>query len=339
MKPVTLALTLGDVTGIGPEISAAALAAVLPEDDTRYVVWGDASAWRMAAQRVGLPETLPSWNGRNDFPGRIAFAECGVTLPTHLAAGDTRAGDAAIRWVDAAALSCRDGILDGMVTAPLSKESVVRAGHSGFTGQTERIAAIAGVDRFAMMLLGQDHLDRWLRVALVTIHLPLREVPAHITGDAVRQAIELASQACHLCDLPRQRVGVCGLNPHAGEGGLLGSEEIEVIQPAVERARAEGLDVEGPFAADTLFHRAICGQYDAVVAQYHDQGLAPLKLVAFDNGVNWTLGLPWPRTSPDHGTAFDIAGRGIARPSSMISAIRLARRVARTTKQRAMTGR
>lgn len=337
MKPVTLALTLGDVTGIGPEISAAALAALLPEDDTRYVILGDARAWRIAARRAGMPETLPSWNGSREFVGRLAFAPCGVSLPDDLVPGDARAGDAAVRWVDAAATACRDGILDGMVTAPLSKESVVRAGHAGFTGQTERIAAIAGVDRFGMMLLGQDDRDRWLRVALVTIHLPLREVPSHITGDAVLQAIELASLACRLCDLPRHRIGVCGLNPHAGEGGLLGREEIDVIRPAVERARAEGLYVEGPFAADTLFHRAMVGQFDAVVAQYHDQGLAPLKLVAFDKGVNWTLGLPWPRTSPDHGTAYDIAGKGLASESSMISAIRLARRVARTAVQRSPT--
>ena len=165
-------------------------------------------------------------------------------------------------------------------------------------------------------------------MALATVHLPIARVAQSLTREKIELAIELAAKACRDLGLPRARVAVCGLNPHAGEGGKIGTEEITTILPAVEAARAKGLDVVGPLAADTLFHYAFRGDYDAVVAMYHDQGLVPLKMIGFETGVNWTLGLPFIRTSPDHGTAYDIAGKGIANPSSMIEAIRLAKRLA-----------
>jgi 4-hydroxythreonine-4-phosphate dehydrogenase len=165
-------------------------------------------------------------------------------------------------------------------------------------------------------------------VALATTHLPLKAVAAHLTAAKVQQVIELTAQACRDLDLDRARVAVCGLNPHAGEGGKMGREELDVIGPAVAAARSSGVDVTGPLSADALFYYAYRGDYDAVVAMYHDQGLAPLKMVAFERGVNWTLGLPFVRTSPDHGTAYDIAGRGIAQASSMSAALALARRLA-----------
>ncbi|MCW5559259.1 MAG: 4-hydroxythreonine-4-phosphate dehydrogenase PdxA, partial [Verrucomicrobiae bacterium] len=206
-----------------------------------------------------------------------------------------------------------------------------------FIGQTEFLAGIAGQPRTVMMLLGTDDRGRWLRVVLATTHLPLKDVPGALTSDAVERAIRLASEACARLGVARRRVSVCGLNPHAGEGGLMGTEEREVIGPAIQRAResrgdAEGCDVDGPWPADTLFHQALRGSCDAVVAMYHDQGLAPLKLVAFDTGVNWTLGLPFVRTSPDHGTAYDLAGKGIARPDSMVSALRLALQLTQETR-------
>ena len=179
-----------------------------------------------------------------------------------------------------------------------------------------------------MMLLGEDDRGRRLRVALATTHVPLRLVADQLTQSKIETAIELAAQACRDLELPRARVAVCGLNPHAGEGGQLGTEEQTTFLPAVRATRARGLDVVGPLAADTLFHLAYRGDYDAVVAMYHDQGLAPLKMIGFETGVNWTLGLPFIRTSPDHGTAYDIAGKGVANPSSMIAAIRLAKRLA-----------
>jgi len=177
--------------------------------------------------------------------------------------------------------------------------------------------------------LGQDDRGRWLRVALATTHLPLRLVATQLRAEKIELAISLAAKACKDLGLTRARIGVCALNPHAGEGGELGTEENSLISPVVEAARKKGLDASGPFAGDSLFYYAYRGDYDAVVAMYHDQGLIPLKMIAFENGVNWTLGLPFVRTSPDHGTAYDIAGTGKANPSSMISALRLAKQLAR----------
>jgi 4-hydroxythreonine-4-phosphate dehydrogenase len=184
-----------------------------------------------------------------------------------------------------------------------------------------------------MMLLGDDDRGRWLRVALVTTHLPLKLVPEQLCAEKIQRAIELAALACQDLGLPRRRVAVCGLNPHAGEGGEFGREEIDLIRPAVQAMQKKGLEVIGPLPADTLFYQAYRGDFDAVVAMYHDQGLGPLKMVAFENGVNWTLGLPFIRTSPDHGTAYDIAGQNKASPSSMRAAIRLAKQLARQAPQ------
>jgi len=195
-------------------------------------------------------------------------------------------------------------------------------------GQTEYLSDLAGTRDAVMMLLGHDEAGRWLRVALATTHVPVREIASALTREKVIWAIRRASEACDRLGLSRRRVAVCGLNPHAGEGGKLGDEEIRIIRPAVAEARDSGFDVEGPHPADTLFRQVYLGEYDAVVAMYHDQGLVPLKMVAFDSGVNWTLGLPFIRTSPDHGTAFDIAGRNVAREQSMSAALDLAEQLA-----------
>jgi 4-hydroxythreonine-4-phosphate dehydrogenase len=197
-------------------------------------------------------------------------------------------------------------------------------------GQTELLSEMAGTERTAMMLLGTDDRGRWLRVALATTHVPLREVATRLTARKIQTAIELSAQACRDLGLARARVGVCGLNPHAGEGGKIGTEELTTIGPAVQSTLSQGVDVIGPVSADALFYYALRGEYDVVVAMYHDQGLAPLKMVAFEHGVNWTLGLPFIRTSPDHGTAYDIAGKGVASPSSMIAALRLARQLGKS---------
>ena len=200
----------------------------------------------------------------------------------------------------------------------LAKELLHRAGYP-FVGQTELLAHLSRTKRFAMMLAGGP-----LRVALVTTHAPLRNVAKLVTTRKIVEVIELSDEICRRFGIRRPRIAVAGLNPHAGEGGLLGAEEQRIIAPAVKRAARRGITVSGPYSADTLFYRAAHGQFDAVVAMYHDQGLAPLKMIAFDSGVNLTLGLPFIRTSPDHGTAFDIAGKGIANPASMIAAINFA---------------
>lgn len=209
---------------------------------------------------------------------------------------------------------CLAGELAALVTGPIAKRQV-----APWPGQTEFLAHLSGTKKFAMMLVGGP-----LRVSLVTIHEPLTRVPSLITGRRIREVVELTEDFCHRIGILRPRIGVAGLNPHAGEDGRIGTEERRIIAPAVRRTRGTG-----PWPADTLFHKHYRGDFDAVVAMYHDQGLAPLKMIAFDTGVNLTLGLPFIRTSPDHGTAPDIAGKGIARPGSLIAAINLAARLAR----------
>jgi 4-hydroxythreonine-4-phosphate dehydrogenase len=237
--------------------------------------------------------------------------------------GAKRRADAA-DWVVEGAKRCLAGDLVALATAPITKDLLHRAGYH-FTGQTELLAHLSHTRRFAMMLAGGP-----LRVALVTTHAPLRHVAKLITARKIVEVIELADQICRRFGIRRPRIAVAGLNPHAGEGGLLGDEERRIIGPAVKRAARRGIAVSGPYSADTLFYRAAHGEFDAVVAMYHDQGLAPFKLIAFDNGVNLTLGLPFIRTSPDHGTAPDIAGKGIARPHGMIAAINMAAQLATT---------
>jgi 4-hydroxythreonine-4-phosphate dehydrogenase len=249
-------------------------------------------------------------------------------LPAGLEAGSPVAARAAVAWLTDGAQRGLSHEIDALVTAPVNKHAIVRSGQP-FIGQTEFLSELAGTDRTAMMLLGDDNRGRWLRVALATTHLPLKLVAAQLRPEKIRLAVELAARACDDLGLTRRRVAVCGLNPHAGEDGEFGDEEITIIKPVVDALRAQGLDVVGPLAADTLFYCAYRGDYDAVVAMYHDQGLGPMKMVAFENGVNWTLGLPFIRTSPDHGTAYDIAGQGKANPASMRAAIRLAKQLAR----------
>lgn len=318
-----IGITLGDVTGIGPEVTLKALAR-WPEPNARCLVIGDAKRLQREQERLGLKVDLKifeSWDKAGQF-----FVTPSLPLPESLPPGAPVAAEAALRWLGAGVDHCLAGELDGIVTAPVNKEAIIRLGED-FVGQTEWISKRAKAERTAMMLLGSDDRDRWLRVALATTHLPIRDVANALDATKIATVIELAAESCAQLGLPRARVGVCGLNPHAGEGGKLGTEEVTVIAPAVQAAKARGIDCHGPVAADTLFHHVFRGDYDAVVAMYHDQGLAPMKMVAFENGVNWTLGLPFARTSPDHGTAYDIAGRGIADESSMIAAIRLACRI------------
>ena len=324
----SLGITLGDITGIGPEVALRAVAReVVADEDTRYVLIGDNAVVRELCGLLGVEADLPRWSDRAEVASRVYVHDPETApLPRDLPAGAPEASLAAVRWLREGARLCLAGELAGMVTAPVSKEAVLRSGQP-FIGQTEFLSDLAAAPRTAMMLLGHDDRGRWLRVALATTHLPLKDVAAALTIGGVAQTIELAAEACARLGLGRRRIAVCGLNPHAGEGGRMGREEIDIIAPAVALARSRGVDCHGPSAADTVFHQVFRGDFDAVVAMYHDQGLVPLKMVAFDTGVNWTLGLPFVRTSPDHGTAYDLAGRGLADPSSMEAAIRLARQL------------
>jgi len=322
-----IGITLGDVTGVGPEVTLKALAAELPRDDARYLIIGDPSVVQRTNDRLSLKLDIKLFSHAQSAERLCVTNPFSESLPTDLPPGSPLAARASVAWLENGAQRCLRNELDALVTAPVNKEAIVRSGHA-FVGQTEWLSQFAGADRTAMMLLGHDERNRWLRVALVTTHLPLKQVANQVTPAKIKLAIELAANACVHLGLARARIAVCGLNPHAGEGGQMGDEEQTTIEPTVVAARKEGLDVVGPLSGDTVFHHALQGEYDAVVAMYHDQGLAPLKAVAFDTGVNWTLGLPFIRTSPDHGTAYDIAGQGIANPSSMIAAIRLAKQLA-----------
>jgi 4-hydroxythreonine-4-phosphate dehydrogenase len=322
-----IAISLGDVTGIGPEVTLKALAADAATDDARYLLIGDRDWVLRVNDQLGLKLEIQPFQ---DAPaaGRVFLHNpLREPLPQGLQPGSPEAARASIAWLADGARRCLNGQMDALVTAPVNKQAIIRAGQT-FIGQTEFLSELAGTRQTIMMLLGQDDRHRWLRVALATTHLPLKLVAPQLRGETVLLAIELAARACRQLDLPRCRIAVCGLNPHAGEGGEIGDEEITLIAPAVQAARRRNLDVAGPLPADTVFYQAYNGQYDAIVAMYHDQGLAPLKMVAFNSGVNWTLGLPFVRTSPDHGTAYDIAGQGAADPSSMRAAIRLAKRLA-----------
>lgn len=322
-----IGISLGDVTGIGPEVTLKALAAGIAKDGPRFLLLGDVTHLEDLNRRLGLQLPLQPYTGP-DASGRF-FIHNPLTEPLSpdLTPGSPAAAKASLAWLEDGARRCLRHELDALVTAPVNKEAIIHTGRA-FVGQTEFLSQLAGTERTAMMLLGQDDRGRWLRVVLATTHVPLKLVAEQVTGAKVELAIELAAQACADLGLPQARVAVCGLNPHAGEGGELGREEIVTITPAVQAMRARKIDVSGPFAADALFYYVFRGDYEIVVAMYHDQGLVPLKMIGFESGINWTLGLPFIRTSPDHGTAYDIAGKGIANPSSMIAAIGLAQQLA-----------
>ncbi len=320
-----LGITLGDPSGIGPEVALKALARI-GEDSFKYLLLGDVSLLEQLNDSLQLRLPLAPFQSYQQ-PGRFFHLQAGSRLPKDLMCGSRAAAEAAMAALTEGARRSIAGELDGIVTAPVNKESIIRLG-APFMGQTEYLSEMAQAKRTAMMLLGADDRGRWLRVALVTTHVPLRAVSDNITQAKIIQTIELAAQACRDLGLSRACVGVCGLNPHAGEGGEIGTEEVTTVIPAVSEAKARGIDVVGPLAADTLFYYAYHGHYDAVVAMYHDQGLGPLKMIGFESGINWTLGLPFIRTSPDHGTAYDIAGKNKANAESMLAAINLARRLA-----------
>ncbi len=314
-----LALTVGDPAGIGPEIVLKALAAD-ERPKVPVIVYGSMESLMDRAQRFGL--LLPQQLGARV----VDVAALGpVALGKSSAAAGRAAAEAALR----AARDALDGRIDAVVTAPLNKESLHAAGYS-WPGHTEMLAEAAGSTDVAMMFVGGG-----LRVALLTIHRSLRSVPDALTRDEVMRVSRLVHRELPRFGAAQRRIALCGLNPHAGEGALFGQEERDVLQPAVAALRAEGIDIAGPFSADSLFVRAIRGEFDAVIANYHDQGLIPVKLAAFGQAVNVTLGLPFVRTSVDHGTGFDIVERGVADGGSLVQAMKAAVELARSTPSRA----
>jgi 4-hydroxythreonine-4-phosphate dehydrogenase len=312
--PPAVAMTMGDPAGIGPEIIVK-LARLRPT--AGLLVIGDVGVIERAARLVGEPSCVrAASNARDIEPGRLNVIQVGEPLGRDIIPGriDARAGAAAFAYVQRAIDLALAGDIDAIVTAPVSKEAMALAGVT-YPGHTEILADRCGVRDYAMLLANDD-----LRVLLVSIHVSLVEAIAAVTVEAELTAIRLAHEACRAFGVQRPRVAVAGLNPHAGERGMFGREDIDVIAPAVARARAEGIDASGPWPGDTVFMRARQGAFDIVVAQYHDQGLIPVKYLGVDKGVNITVGLPFVRTSVDHGTAFDIAGTGQADPSSLACA-------------------
>jgi 4-hydroxythreonine-4-phosphate dehydrogenase len=286
-----IGITLGDQAGIGPEVVRAALASGQLPTDAEYSVIGPT-------------------------------VDCSLGQPT------AKTAEAAFAALGEAAQLAFRGEIDGVVTGPINKARMYEIGFE-FPGQTEFFAERCGTKNFAMLLTGGK-----LTVALVTVHLPFREVVAALKTEEIVRVGLLLHDFLRRRGIDKPRIAVAGLNPHAGESGALGREEIEIIGPAIEQLQSaignrQSAIIAGPFSPDTIFHHAAAGDWDAVLCMYHDQGLIPLKLHAFHEGVNVTLGLPFPRTSPDHGTAFEIAGKNIARPDSMIAAIRLAVELAR----------
>ena len=308
MGAARLALTVGDPAGIGPEVVLKALASS-ERPPAEAIVYGPLVALRETSARLGLPAP-------QDLGARIVDVGRGtrVALGKISVEGGRTAAEAVLR----AAADARAGRVDALVTAPLNKESLAAAGYR-WPGHTEMLAEATATNDFAMMLVGGG-----LRVALLTIHRSLRSVPDALTlPEAVRIA-RLVHRELPRFGAAHARLAFCGLNPHAGEGGLFGDEEVRVLRPAVAALRSEGLEVDGPLPADTLFVRAQRGEWDAVIACYHDQGLIPVKLAGFGHAVNVTLGLPFVRTSVDHGTGFDIVEKGIAEEGSFLAAMKLA---------------
>ncbi len=305
---------MGDPGGVGPEIILKALNSKAVRDVCRPLVVGDIKVLEEARQRlaIGTSDMLKAVMDLNNVSlNELTIGRAGAY-----------AGRAAVEYIRKAVELAVSGDVAAIVTAPINKETLKMAGY-GYPGHTELLAELTGTREFGMMLAGGG-----LRVILVTIHCKLKDVPGMITRDSVLKTIRLAGTACTGLGLTSPRIAVAGLNPHAGEGGMFGDEEILHIAPACEEARAAGLDVTGPLPPDTVFYKAAKGAFDIVVCMYHDQGLIPLKMLAFGRAVNVTVGLPIIRTSVDHGTAYDIAGKGVADPSSLIEAVTLAAEMA-----------
>jgi 4-hydroxythreonine-4-phosphate dehydrogenase len=303
----SLGITLGDPTGIGPEIVAATLAYASPEQRARCIVFGDRAPLERAAHVLGV-SLPPDVDMRGDGLGDAAE-------PGH---PDERAGAAQVGYLEAAVAAAARGELAAIVTAPISKTWARRGGFQ-FLGHTEMLADRLDSHDVAMFFVGPK-----LKIALATVHRPLVEVVLELSTERIRRVVELVTESLvRDFAITQPRIGVVGLNPHAGEDGLLGDEDAEIIAPALEPA-CEPAALFGPLVPDAAFRDHLHGRYDALVAMYHDQGLIPVKLIDFDESVNVTLGLPIVRTSPDHGTAYDIAGKGVARATSMQAALALA---------------
>jgi 4-hydroxythreonine-4-phosphate dehydrogenase len=326
MEAPFIAVTMGDPAGIGPEIVAKTFADPGFRDENRALVVGNPTILGRAIRLLELPLRVNEISEPEEAafePGVVDVLAVGE-LPENLPFGelDARAGNAAFRYLERATKLASAGRVAAIATAPLNKEAMHLAGHK-YPGHTEILAELTGTKDYAMMLVTDE-----LKVIHVSTHVSLREAIERVRPDRELAVIHLAHDALRKLGVENPKVAVAGLNPHAGEHGLFGTEDAEYIAPAVEEAKEEGIEATGPWPPDTVLMRARRGEFDIVVVQYHDQGHIPVKLMGFDTGVNVTVGLPFFRTSVDHGTAFDIAGTGKAEHASMQAAINLARKLA-----------
>ncbi len=321
-----LAITMGDPGGVGPEIIIRALCYAEIRDCCTPIVIGDRVPLEEAITLLRLPVRLevitsPEESRPVHRARRIELIDMGVVKKFKKGKPTERGGRASVYYIKKAVELALDKQVDGIVTAPISKQAIHMAGFQ-WPGHTEMIAELTDTHDYAMMFVGGP-----LKIILVTTHTALKRVASLISRGRILKTLHLAKKACDMLGMETPKIAVAGLNPHAGEAGLFGDEETKRIIPAIKEALIERIPVSGPFPPDMIFHKAYRGEIDLVVCMYHDQGLIPLKMVAFDKGVNMTVGLPFIRTSPDHGTAYDIAWKGVANPSSMIEAIQLAARL------------
>jgi 4-hydroxythreonine-4-phosphate dehydrogenase len=321
MRLPKIGITMGDPTGIGPEIIVKALSMEEPFQVCRPFVFGDREVLSKTIEMLGLTTAVEAFEDIPEegyLPQRIFLSPLSQLEADSLRFGkpDTKCGEAMVKYVEEAVKWVRSGKLDAITTCPINKKAINGAGYP-FSGHTELLAHLAGSPQVAMMFIGTT----W-KVILVTTHLPLKEVAKSITKGRVFSTIQITDQGMRrYFGIPHPRIAVLGLNPHAGEEGLLGEEEHQEIIPAISRAKSQGVMVEGPFPADSFFNLSDPITFDAVISMYHDQGLIPIKMSSFKEAVNFTLGLPFIRTSVGHGTAYDIAGKGLADPTNLIHAI------------------
>jgi 4-hydroxythreonine-4-phosphate dehydrogenase len=316
-----LAITMGDPGGVGAEIIVKAIRSLKVRRVSISIIIGDSVVIKEALRVLKVPSRLRiirSPDEAKPLKNSIDCIDIGLIRKFKKNKPTAHGGRACVGYIKRAVELALQKSVDGIVTAPISKEALTMSGFP-WPGHTEMLADFTKTKDYAMMFIGEP-----LRIILVTIHTALKDVPESITQQKIVKTIRFAKKACDMLKIKNPRITVAGLNPHAGEAGRFGDEEMKNIIPAIQKARKEGISVSGPFPPDTIFYKAYKGETDIVVCMYHDQGLIPLKMIAFDKGVNLTLGLPFIRTSPDHGTAYDIAWKGIANPSSMIEAIKLA---------------
>jgi 4-hydroxythreonine-4-phosphate dehydrogenase len=336
-------ITLGDINGIGPEVVLKCLLDPRILKFVNPIIIGSAHALEVHARKLGFTdlsfhvvrhinevETASSTQTNKDIV--VLDTALGKKPPIHFGQVTEMAGKVSMRAVEIATDLCTNGNIDAFVTAPISKEAISRAGYK-IAGHTEFIAKRIACETYTMMMVADG-----LRIGLVTTHLPLSQIPKHITQEAILGKIKIISQSLQQdFGIVRPKIAVLSLNPHAGDGGVIGNEEIDIIAPAIAQANQAECLVFGPFPADGFFATRSDQRYDAVLAMYHDQGLVPFKTISFNMGTNFTAGLPIIRTSPDHGTAYDIAGNGVATPQSMRNAIYLAIDIARRREKKNIT--